>query len=171
MGEPQTLLVNGNQFSKLTTSEKSVCRYDVIDVQPSKTYLFRFIGAQALTYLRYALAEHQFTLVQVDGASYLKPLNVDHLEIAGGQRYAALLRTKSAAEIAGLGRTVFWANISSFFREETLSGYALVRYNLYNNSALPREAFQSVNESSLCIPKIADSEVGWIDGQLEPLIP
>jgi hypothetical protein len=143
----------------------------VINVKPSTTYLFRFIGAQGLTYLRYALADHNFTIVQVDGASYTKPLEVDHLELGAGQRYAALLTTKSVEELDALDRTVFWANVSSFFRSTVDMGYALLQYRLENDTStcLPPEAFQKAVSSNQAIPKIANSTFGWIDSQLQPL--
>jgi L-ascorbate oxidase len=145
----------------------------VIDVKPSTTYLFRFVGAQGLTYLRYTLAEHNFTIVQVDGGSYTKPLEVDHLELGTGQRYAALLTTKSIEELDALDRTVFWANVSSFFRSSVDMGYALLQYQLDNDtsSCLPPEAFQEAKSSNQAIPKIANSTFGWIDSQLQPLQP
>jgi FtsP/CotA-like multicopper oxidase with cupredoxin domain len=136
-------------------------------VEPSKTYLFRFVGAQGLTFLRYALEGHNFTIVQVDGGSYTKPLEVDHIELGTGQRYAALLTTKSVEELNG--QTIFWANISSFFRPIVDEGYALLRYNLSNDTYLPPEAFQAADSSNPNIPQVAVSTFGWIDSQLEPL--
>jgi L-ascorbate oxidase len=138
-------------------------------VLPNKTYLFRFVGAQGLTYLRYTLAGHNFTIVQLDGGSYVKPLEVDHIELGTGQRYAVLLKTKTQEELNDLNQTVFWANISSFFRPIVDKGYALLRYNLENTTSLPAEAFQFANFSNPNIPKPANSTFGWIDAQLEPL--
>jgi L-ascorbate oxidase len=166
-GEPQSLLVNGKQLNATANGCQYTCPYDVIDVEPSKTYLFRFVGAQGLTYLQYKLAGHNFTIVQVDGGSYTKPLEVDHIEFGTGQRYAALLTTKSVEELNG--QTIFWANISSFFRHVVDEGYALLRYTLDNDTTLPPEAFQGVNSSNPNIPQVGFSTFGWIDSQLEPL--
>jgi hypothetical protein len=118
------------------------------------------------------LADHNFTIVQVDGGSYVKPLEVDHLELGTGQRYAALLTTKSIEDINALGRTVFWANVSSFYRATVDTGYALLRYNLEDETSpgLPSEAFQAGEPSNSAIPKTPNSTFGWIDSQLEPLI-
>lgn len=113
------------------------------------------------------MAGHNFTIVQVDGGSYTKPLEVDHIEFGTGQRYAALLTTKSIEELNG--QKVFWANISSFFRTIVDEGYALLRYNLNNDTSLPAEAFQAADPTNPNIPRIAFSNFGWIDSQLEPL--
>jgi hypothetical protein len=141
-----------------------------MDVQPSKTYLVRFIGAQALTYLRYKLAAHNFLIVQIDGASYVKPIEVEHMEIAGGQRYAALLHTKSSEELQRDRNVLFWANISSFYREDVVEGYALVRYRLDNESALSNQGFHLPEKWRDNVPSIFKSESGWIDEKLEPLM-
>lgn len=159
--------MNGKQLNATANGGEYTCPYDVIDVEPSKTYLFRFVGAQGLTYLRYTLAGHSFTTVQVDGGSYTKPLEVDHIEFGTGQRYAALLTTKSVEELNG--QTVFWANISSFFRPIVDEGYALLRYNLNNDTSLPSEAFAIADATKYNIPQVAFSTFGWIDSQLQPL--
>jgi len=140
-----------------------------MDVEASKTYLVRFVGAQALTYLRYKLADHNFTIVQVDGGSYVKPLEVDHIELAGGQRYAALLTTKSEEELERLGISVFLANISSYYRSGVVEGYALLRYQRDKKEA-PRELMFGLHgEQRSAIPQVPKSEFGWIDRKLEPL--
>jgi FtsP/CotA-like multicopper oxidase with cupredoxin domain len=46
----------------------------VIDVEPGKTYRFRFIGATGLSLLSMAFEDHgDLTIIQVDGSEYNAP--------------------------------------------------------------------------------------------------
>ncbi|XP_010256874.1 PREDICTED: laccase-17-like [Nelumbo nucifera] len=64
-----------------------------LKVKPGKTYLLRLINAALNDELFFNIANHTFTVVDVD-AVYVKPLDTDTLVIAPGQTTNVLLKTK-----------------------------------------------------------------------------
>ena len=75
------------------------CTYSNIQIEPDKTYLFRFIAATIDTFAGIAIQDHNITLVQVDGGSWIEPYDTDYLEMHSGQRYAAIIQGKSLQEL------------------------------------------------------------------------
>ncbi|XP_047330524.1 laccase-17-like [Impatiens glandulifera] len=63
-------------------------------VKPGKTYLLRIINAALNDELFFAIANHTFTIVDVD-AVYVKPFKSDTILISPGQTTNVLLKTKS----------------------------------------------------------------------------
>ena len=75
------------------------CSYASIEIEPDKTYLFRFIGATIDTFAGIAIQDHNVTLVQVDGGSWIEPYETEYFEMHTGQRYAAIVKGKSKQEL------------------------------------------------------------------------
>ncbi|CAL9728253.1 iron transport multicopper oxidase Fet5p [Monosporozyma unispora] len=64
-----------------------------ISFKPSKTYLLRFINMGLFVSQYIILEDHDFTIVEVDGA-YVKPNVTNILYIAAGQRMSVLVHSK-----------------------------------------------------------------------------
>ena len=72
----------------------------------SYKYHVRFIGATTLSFVSLAFEGHNLSIVEADGANYAKPVNTNFMQIGAGQRYSALLTTKTCAELQDQRR--FW---------------------------------------------------------------
>jgi L-ascorbate oxidase len=75
------------------------CSYATIEIEPDKTYLFRFLAATIDTFAGIAIQDHNVTLVQVDGGSWIEPYETEYFEMHSGQRYAAIVKGKSKQEL------------------------------------------------------------------------
>ncbi|KAG2222594.1 hypothetical protein INT45_008713 [Circinella minor] len=89
-----SILLNGRTINDPTYPQGPDCRgYSVISVDPDKTYRIRVIGATAFRTLGFAIAQHDLTVIEVDG-TMLQPYDVPFLEISAGQRFSILLKPK-----------------------------------------------------------------------------
>lgn len=105
------------------------CAPAVFDVEPGKTYRLRVIGATILSLVKMGIEDHADALqvMEADGAdTQLVP--IDHIQVASGQRFSFLLRTKTRNELRAANRTHFWIRYESRDRPKIISGYALLRY-------------------------------------------
>jgi iron transport multicopper oxidase len=66
-----------------------------IFVQKDKTYLLRLINAGMSATQYFYIEDHPLTIVEVDGVK-VEPVEVEALNIATGQRYGVMLKTKSS---------------------------------------------------------------------------
>ncbi|GAB7353343.1 hypothetical protein MBLNU459_g3831t2 [Dothideomycetes sp. NU459] len=167
-GETENILVNGQgQLPGRVTSQS--CSLATIDVEPDKTYRFRFIGGTALSFVSLAFQGHdQMTLIEADGA-YTKPVDVSFLQIGSGQRFSVLLRTKSRREISATKKSQFYLQIETRDRPTLTRSYAVLNYKLPASkrtidSISPRLAIPTSPPLSL-----PPTELGWLDWQLESL--
>ena len=67
----------------------------VLTLEPGETYLLRLIGATSLSTVVFGINEHPMTVVEVDGKLIVPRYNMSSIEIASGQRYAVLIKTKN----------------------------------------------------------------------------
>lgn len=135
-GEVGGVLVNGRGISKYPgTNDADSCSLAQITVEPEKTYRLRFIGANALSFLALGIEEHNLTIIEADGA-YTEEIEVSFLQIGGGQRYSALLKTWSCEELASHadGRSQFWIQIETRDRPTEMITYAILDYGNSCNS-------------------------------------
>jgi FtsP/CotA-like multicopper oxidase with cupredoxin domain len=113
----QIRLVNGHnyatcnqtvlkQFNDTNTCDNK-CSYAAIDLEPDKTYLFRFIGATIDTFSGIAIEGHNLTIVQIDGGSWIEPYDTDYIEMHTGQRYACIVKAKSKEELEKSGQLTY----------------------------------------------------------------
>ncbi|RAH83160.1 putative multi-copper oxidase [Aspergillus japonicus CBS 114.51] len=151
-GEAEAILVNGQGYRGLNGSEAEAsspygawdptveepCSAAVIEVEPDRTYRFRAIGGVALSPLAFAVEDHnELQMISIDGA-YTQPASTAWIEIAGGQRYDFLLKTKSVAELESLRQqqrlknataTNFWIQFETRYRAINSTFYAILSYN------------------------------------------
>jgi L-ascorbate oxidase len=129
-GEATTIMFNGKSGTVLYNGTNSTTKYDpaVFQVQPSKTYLFRCIGGQALSLVTFGFEDHnELTIIEADG-QYTKPATVDHIQIGSGQRFSFLLKTKSASELKKAGKTDFFIQQENRNRPASLLSYSILSY-------------------------------------------
>ena len=67
------------------------------NVQQSKTYRLRLIGAQQTWTYRFSIDDHQLTVIATDG-HLIQPYMTDYIVIHGGERYDFLLTANSTAK-------------------------------------------------------------------------
>ena len=128
-GEPKAILVNGHGFPVANATSDN-CAPEVIEVEPSKTYRLRTIGAVGLADWAFAFENHtDISIVGADGR-YTKPVPAEWMQVVSGQRFEVLLRTKSQEEINSQfgGKTDFWIQVEDRYRPTVVTGYALLRY-------------------------------------------
>ena len=99
-GEPTGLLINGQ-------------RNFVMILEPNRKYLLRLIGATSLSTIVFAIDQHAMTIVEVDGTLVKPKLNVNSIEIASGQRYAVIIRTKKQLQGVFLMKVVIRWRVSA----------------------------------------------------------
>ncbi|KVI11956.1 laccase-2-like [Cynara cardunculus var. scolymus] len=86
-----TFTINGLPGPSINCSSKETYR---LRVKPNKTYLLRFINAALNDELFFRVANHTFTVVDVD-ANYVKPFRTDTIFVGPGQTTNVLFKTKS----------------------------------------------------------------------------
>jgi L-ascorbate oxidase len=158
-GETNAVLINGMGVSDtLMGEDTSSCPLPTIAVQPGKTYRVRFIGATTLSFVSLAFEGHNLSIIEADGA-YTKPVNTSFMQIGAGQRYSALLTTKTCAELQDQRR--FWIQTETRDRPTMYRGYALLAYSDECNVQIPTTPPFTLPNTTL----------GWLDYELEPLTP
>ncbi|KAL1665692.1 Cupredoxin [Schizophyllum commune] len=169
--DPQALTVNGNAYGECDPAVKackSGCHTEVVTVEPDKTYRIRVIGATALSFLYMALEDHPgFELIEVDG-DYVNRHNASFLEVASGQRYSFLLRTKSADELRALGKTRFWANLESRWRTTRSYGGWILEYDVNDLPAEGADPNAKLPQLNKTIP-LPEEAPFWVMNELTPL--
>ncbi|KAM7186812.1 putative L-ascorbate oxidase [Naviculisporaceae sp. PSN 640] len=145
-------------------SDHSQCRLPVVDVDPGKTYRFRFIGGTALSLVAAAFEGHgNLTIVQVDGSEYIQPVSTGHLQVGAGQRYDVLFKTKTAEELQADGnRSTYYMQIQTLDSPTPFTGYAVLRYN--RHAHVPAAPAYSVVD----IPT-GDGIWHWMEYTFQPL--
>ncbi|AEO64435.1 uncharacterized protein THITE_48594 [Thermothielavioides terrestris NRRL 8126] len=140
------------------------CTLPVIDVEPGKTYRFRFIGATGLSFLSMGFEGHNnLTIVQVDGNEYNVPVSTNYLQLASGQRFDVLFQTKTLNELAQSGgKTTYYLQFETRDRPELYRGYAVLRYNV--DASVPAAPESPVVELPLDV-------TNWMEYTFQPLHP
>ncbi|RCH99747.1 hypothetical protein CU098_004686 [Rhizopus stolonifer] len=122
--EAETILINGMGLRDPNNIEESECRgYDVVPVKPNKTYRLRVIGATAFRTLGLAIANHNLTIIEVDG-ELTQPHTVNELEVASGQRFSVLLKTHHDIDDFGIQVVRRWSDDI----QRATNGLAVLRY-------------------------------------------
>ncbi|EED21012.1 multicopper oxidase, putative [Talaromyces stipitatus ATCC 10500] len=174
------LQVNGNGFPALLgnetdafgklpdnappSSSNDTCHPEIIQVEPNKTYRFRAIGGVALSPLVFTLEDHRNLTIVAADSYYTQPASTDIIQMGGGQRYDFLLRTKTEDELKVLGKTDFWVQIESRYREENSTFYALLSYT--SNQSASAAPSSPPGQHPVSIPY---SLQDWMEYTLEPL--
>ncbi|KAI0002709.1 putative multicopper oxidase [Xylariaceae sp. FL0662B] len=160
-GEPDALILNdrtGNTSFENAADES--CEPYIFTVAPGKTYRLRFVGGTALSFVQLAIEGHSnLTIISADGG-YTKPATTDRMAIASGQRFDALLTTKTQAELEADGRSNYWIRYESRGRPSDMGGYALLQYNTTSNST-----YKARRDMALQRPWRRDSKKGKVPGK------
>ncbi|KAL1966534.1 hypothetical protein VTN77DRAFT_4456 [Rasamsonia byssochlamydoides] len=157
-GEPDAVLVNGQ--GKPAKADGS-CLLAAIDVEPGKTYRLRFIGATALSFVWLGIEGHDLEIIEADG-QYTQPLTTSYMQIASGQRFSALLHTKTDSQLAN-GTRQFYIQLVTLERPTVITSFAALRYPGAN-------ADLTTVPSTPPLPMPSTTN-GWLDYQLRPLTP
>ncbi|ETS75598.1 hypothetical protein PFICI_12542 [Pestalotiopsis fici W106-1] len=169
-GETQALILNdrsGNaSFSDATDPS---CTPYVMTVEPGKTYRLRFVGATALSFIMLGIEGHaNLTIIEADG-QYTKPVATDHIQIGSGQRFSALLKTKTQEELDADGKSSYWIRYENRDRPANVSGYALLQYTRGGYPQLPPAILPS--ESPVQLTRNLSEYTKWLEYSLEALNP
>ncbi|KAI1323959.1 Cupredoxin [Xylariaceae sp. FL0255] len=170
-GEPNALLINGKGISNYGIVNPSSAGLSVISVKPEQTYRFRFIAGTALSIAMVGFENHtDFKIIAAD-ADYTKPYSVDLFQIGSGQRYDALLTTKSCAELGKFGKRDFYLQYENRDRPSTERNYAVLRYETCHCKGLNATSV-SLSSNPETVPiTLPPTLNGWLDYKLEPLVP
>ncbi|KAG0589586.1 hypothetical protein KC19_1G032000 [Ceratodon purpureus] len=137
VGEPQSLLIQGRGSYNCSTvagvphgspncvvcnATNPSCAPHVMPVNPGKTYRLRIASVASLSSLNFILEGHKLTVVQADGR-YVKPFQVDNLNVYSGQSYDVLFTANQEPS------RNYWAAINIRGRQtSTPTGLAILQY-------------------------------------------
>ncbi|PLB44503.1 L-ascorbate oxidase [Aspergillus steynii IBT 23096] len=141
-GEAASVLVNGKNYPGLLPNETNTvppfikanhsierpCGPEVIKVKPDQTYRMRTIGGVALSPLVFGFEDHDNLTIIAADSHYTQPAETDMIQIGSGQRYDFLLRTKTEEELEKAGKSQFWIQIETRYRQQNNTFYALLSY-------------------------------------------
>ncbi|KAI0412427.1 Cupredoxin [Xylaria grammica] len=173
-GEPKSWLINGKGISSYGIVDPSSATLDIINVEPDKTYRFRYIAGTSLAYASFAFENHtDLKVIEADG-HYTKPYPVDFIQMGSGQRFSTLFRTKTCDELNTLGKLDYYMQIESRDRTAVTRNYAVLRYD--GSSCNPVLSGDGVHVSTTSNPSttpiaLPPIENGYLDYVLAPLEP
>lgn len=114
-----------------------------------------------------AILNHTQKLVEADG-TYLKPYRLNAIEIASGQRYSTLIKTKSKEEVdEDRINGCYWVRMESQWRSPAINGWALLRYPGCQNDVDQKQLQPPQTNNSIAI--LPKGQFGWLSSQFEPL--
>lgn len=165
-GEVNAVLINGVGVAASEIAGRHGCALPVIVVEPDKTYLFRFIGALAISMVSLGIEGHaSMDVIGADG-HYTKAHNIDHLQITTGQRFDVLLKTKSVDDISGSsGKTDFVIQFETKDRPSVYRGFGVLRYS---NTTTETSITSAPQIAPLRLP---NDTYNFLEYALEPLVP
>ncbi|GAA5806722.1 hypothetical protein MFLAVUS_000070 [Mucor flavus] len=131
--ESDTFLINGQGIYNSGIDLDTYCRgYAIIPVEEDKVYRLRIIGAMTFRTVGFAIAGHKMTVIEADG-DYIKPYDVDFLEVSAGQRFSVLITTNNTADDYGINLTRRWAgNVPP-----ATNGHAILQYQNTTSEFVP----------------------------------
>ncbi|OTA92700.1 putative multicopper oxidase [Hypoxylon sp. CO27-5] len=187
-GEPNALIFNDRTGNKsFEEAPDDTCKPYIIDVEPAKTYRFRFVGGTAISFVQFAIEGHpNLTVIAADGL-YSKPATTDHMQVGSGQRFDVLITTKTQEELDADGKGgQYWFRFESRGRPQDMGGYALLQYNITSSpsnstlkvkrgqasdhgSSQPKELPKFPEKSPVTLPPDGDEIAKWLEYTLTPL--
>ncbi|CEG67804.1 hypothetical protein RMATCC62417_04173 [Rhizopus microsporus] len=122
--EADSILINGRTLFNSSRVSVSQCGgYEILTVQPNKVYRLRVIGATAFRTLLFGIANHNLTIIEVDG-ELIEPYTVSHLEVTPGQRFSVLLNTDQEPDDYSIEVIRNWSDGVP----KLTNGYAVLHY-------------------------------------------
>ncbi|RWA06348.1 hypothetical protein EKO27_g8748 [Xylaria grammica] len=159
-GEPKSWLINGKGISSYGIVDPSSATLDIINVEPDKTYRFRYIAGTSLAYASFAFENHtDLKVIEADG-HYTKPYPVDFIQMGSGQRFSTLFQTKTCDELNTLGKLDYYMQIES--RDRTALQSRVERDGVHVSTT------SNPSTTPITLPPI---ENGYLDYVLAPLEP
>lgn len=190
-GEVVALMMDGRGVAiNHTAGERgpgdASCQLPRIEVEPGKTYRFRFIAATSLAHSMIKFEGHeQLTVIAVDGGQYTKPATTERMQLASGQRFDILFRTKTRSELAALNKTDFFFQFETKDRPAVYQGYGVLRYttttttdnshhrggakDTNDNTTTPDVAFPAAPSTQIF--NLTNITYNWLESTLRPLYP
>ncbi|KAF2206413.1 hypothetical protein CERZMDRAFT_115769 [Cercospora zeae-maydis SCOH1-5] len=126
--ETNAILINGVGVAHEEAARAGTegCSLPVIEVEPCKTYRFRFIGSLAISLVQLGIDQHEnFTIIEADG-SYTLPHTERFMQITTGQRFDTIFQAKSEAELNG--KRDYLIQFTTKERPQSYTGYGILRY-------------------------------------------
>ena len=171
-GETNGFIINGKTISSFGVTDPSSSRLAIIDIEPNSVYRLRFIGGHSLSYTALGVEDHtDLQVIEADGA-YTKPHSTTFLQIGSGQRFSALLKSRTCDELKESGKLDYYIQIESRERPRNTTNYAILRYN--NSCGIPSDSSKRVSSTTypkrkpIALPPTVD---GFLDYVLQPLYP
>ncbi|KAG0167604.1 hypothetical protein DFQ28_003114 [Apophysomyces sp. BC1034] len=167
-------LINGRTVynpANAFDNSKNCGGYSVIGVEAGKTYRLRVIGGVTFSTLGLAFTKHTMTVIEVDGV-LVKPYEVQHLEVASGQRFSVLLRANQDPS------KDYYISTQPYYTQATSSnGRAVLRYVTtkkgLNICALPLLGLLSKTHKKTMDPTLPVFPPGkpeWVFPELSPVV-
>ncbi|KAI1849667.1 hypothetical protein JX266_004616 [Neoarthrinium moseri] len=172
-GEPEAIIMNDQSGNaSFTNASDDSCKPHVITVEPGKTYRMRFISGTALSFVMVGFEGHEdLTIIEADG-QYTKPAKTDHIQLGSGQRFSALLKTKTQEQLDAEGKTTYWIRYESRDRPTNVTGYAVLEYKTVGCKKTKRELPQDLpSVSPVTLTRNVSEYTRWLEDTLEPLSP
>ncbi|KAH8668630.1 L-ascorbate oxidase [Xylariales sp. PMI_506] len=171
-GESSALVLNdrtGNASFSSATDDS--CKPYIFSVKPGKTYRLRFVSATALSFIMLAIEGHaNLTIIEADG-QYTKPAHTDRIQLGSGQRFSALLQTKTEEELAAENKSSYWIRFENRDRPSNISGYALLQYDTTGcDDSVPKSSLPDLPDvSPVTLTRNASEYTSWLEYALESL--
>jgi L-ascorbate oxidase len=167
-GETNGFMVNGKTISNWGIVDPTTAKLEVIQVVPGRTYRFRFIGATALSYASLAFDSHNLTIIEADG-KYTKPYPINLLQLGTGQRFSALFKAKTCAQLIEERKLDYYLQLETRDRPSLVTNYAILSYaNVCGSKAKRLSTSSYPSKGPLTLPPTIS---GFLDYQLAPLKP
>ena len=171
-GETNGFIINGKTISNFGVTDPSSYQIAIIDIEPNRVYRMRFIGGHSLSYATLGVEDHtDLRLIEADG-QYTKPYSTTFLQIGSGQRFSALLKSKTCDELKQSGSLDYYIQIESRERPSNITNYAILRYN--NSCSILASSPTSASNTTypsrkpIALPPTVN---GFLDYVLQPLYP
>lgn len=160
-GETNAVLINGVGVADGETAGTGECKLPRINVQPGKTYRFRFIGSTALSMVQVGFVGHSnLTIVAADGR-YTKPYAVDFLQLSTGQRFDIIFQAKASSELDG--QSEYLVQLETKDRPSVYLGYGVLGYSNTTTNITTGPSKPPLT--------LSNATYDWLEYALEPLQP
>ncbi|CAN9458322.1 unnamed protein product [Alternaria alternata] len=160
-GETNAVLLNGIGVAIGETAGQGNCQLPVIDVEPGKTYRMRFVGATAISMVSFGIEGHsELDVIEADG-HYTKPYTTDHMMLSSGQRFDALLKTKTIEELGN--QTDYIIQFETKDRPAIYTGFGILRY--------PSNEPKITSAPTVAPLTLTNATYDFLEYALEPLVP
>ncbi|KAH5431090.1 hypothetical protein HBI23_230910 [Parastagonospora nodorum] len=160
-GETNAVLLNGVGVAIGEKAGQGNCKLPVIDVEPGKTYRMRFVGATALSLVALGIEGHSRMDVIVADGSYTQPHTVDHMQLSSGQRFDAIMCTKTVEELGN--QTDYIIQFETKDRPAVYTGFGVLRYPSTSPKITTAPAVKPLT--------LSNATYDFLEYALEPLVP